>query len=403
MEFTVRFERLLALLLAAGIVAIVTRRLKVPYTIGLVLAGIGLSLFPLFEDLPLSKEMLFTVFLPPLVFEAALQIRWKELRSDLPVVVLLATIGVCLSSAVTSLGMKYVAGWEWAPALLFGSLIAATDPVSVVATFKEAGVHGRLRLLVEAESLLNDGTAAVVFAVLITALSGVGAPGLAGTAWFLVKTIAGGILCGALVSGAMSYLMSRTRDNLVVFTLTTVSAYASFILAEHFHFSGILACVTAGLIAGNTGVLADNSSNAHQAVGAFWEYLGFLANSMVFMAIGVHQLRWDPVSVIAPAGIAVFFVLLGRGFAVYPCCAAFARSRLRVEGKYQSILFWGGLRGALALGLAVGLPDWVAQREIIISVTFAVVAFSIFVQGITMTPILRHFGEISEEAVNLGK
>ena len=395
MEIIVRLDRFLFLLLVAGIVAILTRRLKIPYTVGLVLAGIGLSLHPLFEKVPFSKELLFSVFLPPLVFDAALQIRWKELRRDLPVVILLATVGVCLSSAITALGMKYVAGWGWSAALLFGALIAATDPVSVITTFKEAGVHGRLRLLVEAESLLNDGTAAVVFAVLIAVLSGSGAPGILGTAKFLVVTLAGGILCGALISGAMSFLMWRTQDSLVLFTLTTVSAFFSFLAAEHFHFSGILACLTAGLITGNSGPLRDASSAPTHAVAGYWEYLGFLANSLIFMAIGIHQLRWDPASVLAPAGIAVFFVMLGRVLAVYPCCALFAGSALRVEGKYQHVLFWGGLRGALALALAVGLPDWVAQRETIISVTFGVVAFSIFVQGVTMTPILRHFGEIS--------
>ncbi len=395
MEFIVRLDRFLLLLLCAGIVAILTRRLRVPYTVGLVLAGIGLSFHPLFEDVPFTKELIFNVFLPPLVFEAALQIRWKELRRNLPVILFLATAGVCLSSAITALGMKYIAGWDWTGALLFGALIAATDPVSVIATFKEAGVRGRLRLLVEAESLFNDGTAAVAFAIILAAVSGTGVPSIGGVARVLSSTVAGGILCGALIAGAISLLMSRTADNLVQFTFTSIVAYGSFLVAEHFHFSGILACVTAGLIMGNTGPLADSSSDVTHAVEAYWEYLGFLANSLIFMGIGIHQLRQDISSVLVPAGIAIAFVLLGRIFAVYPCCAIFGRSELHVDIRHQHILFWGGLRGALALALAVGLPDWVPQRETVISVTFAVVAFSIFVQGLTMTPVLRHFGEVS--------
>ena len=172
MELIVRLDRLLVFLLIAGIVAMLTRRLRVPYSVGLVLTGIVLSLFPFFADVPLSKELIFNVFLPPLVFEAALQIHWKELRRELPVILMLATVGVCLSWGVTALGMRYLAGWEWIGALFFGALIAATDPVSVIATFKEAKIHGRLRLLVEAESLFNDGTAAVAFGVIVIAATG---------------------------------------------------------------------------------------------------------------------------------------------------------------------------------------------------------------------------------------
>jgi monovalent cation:H+ antiporter, CPA1 family len=399
-EINIWLERFLVLLLAAGLVAIVTRRLRIPYTVGLVLAGIGLSFHPMFEDVPFTKDLIFNLFLPPLVFEAAIQIRWKELRKNLPVILLLATVGLCLSSAVTALGMKYVVGWDWSGALLFGALIAATDPVSVIATFKEAGVHGRLRLLVEAESLLNDGTAAVVFAVILAAVTGTVVPSIGGTVRVLASTVAGGILCGALVAVALSFLMWRAGDDLVLFTFTSVAAYSSFLLAEHFHFSGILACVTAGLIIGNTGPLADPSSSVSHAVEAYWEYMGFLANSLIFMGIGIHQLRQEIHSVLAPAGIAIIFVLLGRAFAVYPFCAVFNRSALKVSGRYKHVLFWGGLRGALALALALELPDSIPLHDTIVSVTFAVVAFSIFVQGLTMTPLLRRLGEIKGPAVS---
>ena len=354
------------------------------------LAGIGVSFLPFFDDMPTSKSLLFNVFLPPLVFEAAIQIPWKELRGNLPVVILLATAGVGVSCAVTALGMRHFAGWDWSGALLFGALIAATDPVSVITTFKEAGVHGRLRLLVEVESLFNDGAAAVMFAVVVPGRRVKGErPDGRGVVRTLVLTMAGGVLCGAILAFAISLLMRTTRDNLVQFTFTTVIAYGSFLLAEHFHFSGILACVAAGLVAGNIDPLADVSSEVTRTVWAYWEYVGFLANSLIFLGIGIQQIRQDLVDVLAPAGIAIVFVLLGRAFAVYPFCALFHKSALRVSGKYQHVLFWGGLRGALALAFAVELPDGMPLRGEIISVTFAVVAFSIFVQGLTMTPLLR--------------
>jgi len=394
LEIIVKLDRFLALLLIAGVVSILARRFKVPYTVGLVFAGIVLSLFPFFSGVPFSKDLIFNVFLPPLIFEAAIQIRWKELRKALPVILVLATVGVCLSAAATALGMRYFAGWEWASALLFGALIAATDPVSVIATFKEAGVHGRLRLLVEAESLFNDGTAAVLFGVILAAGAG-SAPTIGGIARTLVLTVAGGVLCGGLMGGVILFLAGRTEDYLVEFTFTTIAAYGSFLLADHFNFSGVLACLTAGLLVGNLGPIGAISPRGRETLAAYWEYLGFLANSLIFVGIGIHQSHQNFASVLAPAIVAVLLVLLGRAVAVYPCCALFGRSELRVKGTHQFILFWGGLRGALALALAVGLPPSVPARETIISVTFAVVAFSIFVQGLSMTPLLRRAGEIA--------
>ncbi len=393
MEFIVKLDRLLVFLLIAGIVAMLTRRLRVPYSVGLVLTGIILSLFPFFAEVPLSKELVFYVFLPPLVFEAALQIPWKELRRELPVILLLVTVGLCLSWGVTALGMRYLAGWEWISALLFGALIAATDPVSVIATFKEAKIHGRLRLLVEAESLFNDGTAAVAFGVIVIAATG-GTLSVSGVAKTLVVSVAGGILCGGLTAGVLLLLAGQTKDPLIEITFTTFAAYASFLLAEQFHYSGVLACLTAGLVVGNIGPLGAISLRGREAITAYWEYLGFVANSLIFMDIGIYLSRQDFIGSLVPAMSAILLVTLGRALAVYPCCAMFQKSALHVQGQHQHVLFWGGLRGALALALALGLPPDVPHRETIISVSFVVVSFSIFAQGLTMTPLLRRMGEI---------
>ncbi|HTP04771.1 MAG TPA: cation:proton antiporter [Nitrospirota bacterium] len=393
MELIVKLDRLLVFLLIAGIVAMLTRRLRVPYSAGLVLTGIILSFFPFFAEVRLSKELIFNVFLPPLVFEAALQIHWKELRRELPVILMLATVGVCLSWSVTALGMRYLTGWEWVSALFFGALIAATDPVSVIATFKEARIHGRVRLLVEAESLFNDGTAAVAFGVMVIAVTG-STLSVGGVAKTLVVSLAGGILCGGLTAGVLLLLAGQTEDPLVEITFTTFAAYASFVLAEQFHASGVLACLTAGLVVGNIGPLGAISPRGREAVTAFWEYIGFVANSLIFMDIGIYLSRQDFVGSLVPAMIAILLVILGRALTVYPCCAVFSRSVLHVRGGHQHVLFWGGLRGGLALALALGLPPDVPHRETIISVSFVVVSFSIFVQGLTMTPLLRKMGEM---------
>jgi CPA1 family monovalent cation:H+ antiporter len=159
-----KFQKGALLLLISAVVAMLTRRLRLPYSVGLVAAGVAVAIIPFAPEVSLTKELLFTVLLPPLIFQAAFELNWTHLRKDLPVVLFLATIGVVLSAGVTAVGMHFLVNWQWLSALVFGVLIAATDPVSVITTFKEAKAHGRLLLLIESESLFNDGTAAVLFA-----------------------------------------------------------------------------------------------------------------------------------------------------------------------------------------------------------------------------------------------
>lgn len=348
-------ERVETLLLIAAVVAMVARRLRLPYTVGLTLAGVGLAFLHAPFELPLTKEVIFTAFLPPLIFEAAFHMHWRELRDDTPVIVMLATLGVVLACAVTALGLHHFAGWGWMPAVLLGLLISATDPVSVIATFKEAGVTGRLRLLVESESLANDGTVAVLYGVALAAATGggVSVPGAVGS--FFV-TVAGGVLCGALVGGAVLALAGRTDDHLVEITFSTVAAYGSFLLAEHFHLSGVLATMTAGVLIGNLGSLGAFTDRGREAVISFWEYAGFVANSLIFLLIGIRFVLQNVTSVLAVASLVIALVILGRAVAVYGCCLFFQGSRWRVSANHQHVLFWGGLRGALALALALGLP-----------------------------------------------
>jgi CPA1 family monovalent cation:H+ antiporter len=381
------------LLLISAVVAMLTRRLRLPYSVGLVAAGIVLALLPFSPRIALTKDLLFTVLLPPLIFEAAFYLRWKDLRRDLPVVLVLATFGVILSAAAMAAGMHYLVRWQWFSALIFGILIAATDPVSVIATFKEAKAHGRLLLLVESESLFNDGTAAVLFAIALELASGRALTPL-DTAERLAVTVGGSLLCGALVAGAALLLAGRADDHLVEITFTTVAAYGSFLLAEHFHMSGVLATLTAGLMIGNIGELGSITDRGREAVQAFWEYAAFVANSLVFLLIGMHEASQNFLPAWPSIAAAIVLGIVARALAVYPCCALYAWSGLRVSTRHQHVLFWGGLRGALALALALALPTDMPQRESIVTVSFAVVAFSVFVQGVTLTPLLRAFGEI---------
>lgn len=385
------------LLLVASVVAMITRRANLPYSVGLVTAGIALAFLPVGVDVPLTQNLIFTVFLPPLVFEAALQLRWRPFCRNLPVTLTLAFLGVTIAAASVAAGMHAFVGWGWLGAGLFGTLIAATDPVSVIAAFKELKVEPRLSMIVESESLLNDGAAAVGFGVLAMIAAG-GASDPLDIAVSLLWTVLGGVVSGGVVAGAVLILAGRTTDHLVEITLTTIAAYGAFMLAEHFGMSGVLASLTAGLLVGNVGWLGSISEAGRQHVLAFWEYAAFLANSIVFILIGSHEAH-QPITLFAgTVAIAIGLVLLGRILAVYPLCALFRGSTLKVDPCYQHVLMWGGLRGALALALALALPDKLLERREIIVVAFAVVAFSIFVQGLTMPWLIHRLGLTRSEA-----
>jgi CPA1 family monovalent cation:H+ antiporter len=384
------------LLFVSALVAMLSRRLNLPYTVGLVLAGMGLYFSHIYLKWHLTKELIFSVFLPPLVFEAALFIRWDALTKDLPAVGLLATIGVLLAAAVTAVGMYYSVGWDWGSAALFGVLIAATDPVSVIATFKQSNVPARLHLLIEAESLLNDGTAAVAFVTVLAIVTGVHQDAVSIVASLFV-TIVGGILIGGIVGSVLMVLAGRTPDYLVEITFTTLAAYGSFLIAEHLGWSGVLATLTAGLVVGNFRSSSFITMAGRRALEPCWEYAAFVANSLIFLLIGAQEAQQHFKNLAAPVILAIVLVTLGRAVAIYPLCAVFRFSRLKIPLRQQHVLVWGGLRGALALALALALPADLPRHDDVVTVTFAVVAFSIFVQGLTINPLLRRLGLVGRE------
>jgi CPA1 family monovalent cation:H+ antiporter len=379
------------LLLAACLIAMLSRRLGLPYIVGLVVAGFAIALLPNSPELPLSRGLIFNVLLPPLVFEAALQLEWKRFRAELPLTLALAFAGVAIAAAIVAAGMHYAAGWSWIGAALFGVLIAATDPVSVIAAFREMKTGPRVSMIVESESLLNDGVAAVGFAV----LAAIAAGGSASTASLVpqfVWTLGGGVAIGLVVSGAVLLIVGRTEDPLVEITLTTIAAYGSFLIAEELHASGIISALAAGLVVGNLGWGAALSEEGKTRVQYAWEYFAFLANSLVFILIGLNSASLPLRQLGSVGAIAVALVLLGRAVSIYPLAAVFSSSRWKLPASYQHTLFWGGLRGALALALALAVPGTVPERTAIIVTAFVVVAFSILVQGLTMPWLIKRLG-----------
>jgi CPA1 family monovalent cation:H+ antiporter len=260
----------------------------------------------------------------------------------------------------------------------------------VIAMFKELRVEGRLRLLMEAESLFNDGVAAVLFSVaLIYATGGPLTTSIAFTS--LVREVGGGVVSGALVAALMLFFAGHTDEHLVELTFTAVAAFGAFLLAEHFHCSGVLAVLVAGLMIGNLGKIGSISDENRDAVAAFWEFAAFVANSIVFLLIGVSGHALGPLLLrhLDLITLAVLASLIGRAISVYGISWGFSRSKHRIQVRNQHILVWGGLKGALSLALAIGLPENLPYREQVVSVTFGVVAFSVLAQGISMPWLLR--------------
>jgi CPA1 family monovalent cation:H+ antiporter len=385
----------LEILLMVSVVAIVTRRFRLPYTVVLVLAGLILSLRSRLE-LSLTPQLILSLFLPPLVFEAAFQLSVAELRRSLVSISLLAVPGVVLNMLVVGGIVSVGAGIPLGVALVFGALISATDPVSVVAMFRKLGVPKRLEVLLEGESLLNDGTAIVVFQIALAAVLS-GHFSLVDGLFDFIVVAGGGLGVGLALGWLTSRLLAGIDDYLVETTLTTVLAFGSYLLAEQFHVSGVLAVVAAGLVIGNT-VAQSMSPTTRTVVNNFWEYIAFLANSAVFLLIG---LSLDIRLLLADwrAGLwAIAGVLVSRALAVY-VLPLVGRD---IPVKWRHVLFWGGLRGALALALVLSLtPELGDARQTILVMVFWVVLFTILVQGTSMRLFLRRLGVVERSDAQL--
>lgn len=391
--------RALSLLGLAILVALAARRLRLPYTVGLVFAGAALALTRSHAGLALTHDLIFDIVLPPLLFEAALNLSWSDLRKDLVPVAALSTLGVVLCAALVAGGLVALLGWPIESALVFGALIGATDPIAVIALLKESGVTGRFRVLIEAESLFNDGAAAVLFTlVLVWAAHDPGnAPDpLTAITTFLV--VAGGGVAAGFGVGLIAVMIGgASDDHLVETALTVLAAFGSFLIAEHFGASGVLASVAAGMTMGNIGVLMPQERfgllvTPHGRAFAleFWEFAAFLASSLVFLLIGSAMATIDFAREgFVALALIIALALLGRAAAVYPVALAFARTRWAIPRNQQHLMWWGGLRGALALALALALPADLPLRDDILISAFAVVAFSTIVQGLTAPLALK--------------
>jgi CPA1 family monovalent cation:H+ antiporter len=380
----------IALFSIATVVAIAVSRTRVPYTVALVVVGLLVGSLNIVDPPKLTKELLFALFLPGLIFEAAYNIHLRELRESWRMVTALAGPGVIAAIGITGLLTAWVLrgsglqpDFTWQLGLVFAALVSATDPIAVVSLFRKLGVPPRLTTLVEAESLFNDGTS-IVALTLILAFVGGEATSVGGLAFRFALVVCGGAAIGGVIAYLIVRVTERVNDPMIEITLTTIAAYGSFVLAEDLHLSGVIATVVAGLMLGAATREKAFSSETRVTADAFWQYIAFALNSIVFLLIGFEV---HPGALVASAGIiaiAFIIVVLARLGVVVAVAAVLRRSSERVPGSWIVLVTWGGLRGALAMVLALALPADFPQRALLIDMTFGVVIVSLLVQGLTI-------------------
>ncbi len=384
---------LMILLLIASAVAITTKWVRVPYTLALVIVGLAISPLHFLPDIHISPELILLIFLPALLFEAALHLRLDQLRVNAIPILILAIFGVCVSAGVAGLIVHAGIGIPWSAAFLFGAMISATDPVSVLALFKSLGLPKDLATLIEGESLFNDGTAVVVFGIVLGFVAGTGVPSTGELVWGALRqftsVVAGGVAVGALVGLVGSALTSFFDDHLLEITLTTIAAYGSFLTADRLHVSPVIAVLVAGLVIGNYGRKKGMSPTTQVAVDSFWEYAAFVVNSLVFLLIGLEVRLPQLATTFSSVAWGVLAMLAGRIVAVYGLLPLTKLVGSPVPIRWQHLLFWGGLRGSLSIALVLSLPTEVPGRSLFVLMVFGAVLFSLLAQGLTVGPLLR--------------
>ncbi len=399
---------LFVLLIVASVVALAARRLRVPYTVALVVVGLGLGTLPAeitwidLDAVRLTPELLFNVFLPVLLFEAAFHLSWTKFRANLRAILLLAVPGV-----LAAVGLGGFFAYELEPladvsvpfgvALLISSVLAATDPVSVVALFKELGVPKRLSVVMEGESLLNDAVGVVAFTVVCATLGlGHGEEPVTPmwVARFLLWEVVVGVGVGAAVGLLVSWVTTLVDDHLIEIMLTTIAAFGSYLIASAAHASPVLAVVAAGMACGNVGARYGMTPSNRIAVGSFWEYAVFVANGYVFLLVGKEIELFRMLGHVVPVLIAWASLTAARAIVIVVVERVLARTAEKLERRWSAVLTWGGLRGSLSMVLALSLPTSFEHRDLVLDLTFGVVLVSILVQGPTMGALLRWAGAI---------
>lgn len=378
---------LIILLLVATAVALLSRRLRIPYITGLVLAGLAIAEF-LPDRVGLNSSLILNLFLPILLFESAINADISRLRSTVRPIALLAGPGVAVAAGVTAVSLKFALDQDWVPALLLGTILAITDTVSVIAVFKEVSVPSRLTTIVEGESLFNDGVALVLF-TLILQVHITGSVTLWEGVQQLVIVIVGGTVLGLALGYIAAGLLTRSDDSLSGILLTVALALGTYQVGHLLNVSGVVAVVVAGLMVGNVGLSRRVSASNRVTLYSFWDYAGFGVNTFIFLLIGVEvdlPTLWQTLPAVL---LAILSYQLGRLLAVYPLLAIVNRVDHPIPMRWQHILFLGNIKGSLSMALALTLPATLSGRASLIAIVYGSVLLSLVVQGVSLPWVVK--------------
>lgn len=390
-----------ALVAVAAITALAASRLRIPVTVVLVALGLAAGGILPTGTMEVTPELVLLVLVPGLVFEAALNLELAQLRKTFGWLVLLAAPGVLLSAIVVAVVLQLAVELPFELGMVVGAMVAATDPVAVVATFRNLGAPARLRTLVEGESLFNDGTALVLFVVTVNAIK---APVPLGETVTSVTVIVGGSMAIGLVAGWIaSRLIKLVDDHSIELTISLAAAYGTYILADWLHESGIIATVVAGVVIGTYGRAVGLSRRALEALDTVWEFIAFLLTALAFLLVGLAISFGDLLAAMPAIAFGLVGILVGRAAVVYGLLGLSARLFLHrgrrasvgVPLSWLHVMFWAGLRGAVAVAMALSLPSDFPQRALLQEITFGVVLFTLFVQGTTAERVVQRAGVVA--------
>ncbi len=410
-EATLELIRLSVFLIGAtALVTMLARRINLPYTVALVAFGIVAGAIAQPLRVEITPQLVLVVLLPALIFEATYQTDFGKLRPSLGGVALLAGPGVFVSAAVIAAVLHFGAGLAWQQAFVVGAMLSATDPAAVIATFKRLRSPRRLATLVEAESVFNDGTGIVIFAIAVDFVARPVGPAEVGLTFISIVAISGAL--GAAAGYAASRILPTVGDHLIEVSLSVVLAYGTYLVADAFHQSGVIATAVAGIVLGSYGRRFGLSPKTEEALDTVWEFVAFLATAFIFLLVGFAIPLHSLVDVAAPIAWAVAATLVARAVIVYGLLGGWRWARRAESARslasasagevasdemglplgWLHVIFWSGLRGAVSTALALSLPLDFPNRAQLQAIAFGVVLFTLVVQAPTAELVVARWG-----------